>query len=95
MEVIVNVGPYNFEPVAYFPEIDHLKAGGGQVGDSADARHVFFYPDGGQEPVGIELFGPREQLEAEGQISVVLPSGDRVRVPEAEQIVRDSISAAA
>jgi hypothetical protein len=95
MEVAMNVGPYDFEPVGYFPEIDHLRAGGGQIGDSGDERHVFFYSDGGEEPVGIELFGAREQLRREGSITVVLPSGERVRVPEAERIVRESLAAAA
>lgn len=89
----MNVGPYNFEPATYFPEIDHLRAGGGQIGDSTDARHVFFYADGDDEPLGIELFGPREQLETEGAITVVLPSGQRVRVPEAERLIRESLTA--
>jgi len=89
----VNVGPYNFEPAAYFPEIDHLRAGGGQIGDTDDARHVFFYTPEGKEPVGIELFGPREQLETEGAIVIVLPSGERVRVPDAERLVRKSLTA--
>jgi hypothetical protein len=89
----MNVGPYNFEPATYFPEIDHLRAGGGQIGDSADTRHVFFYSQSGNEPRGIELFGPREQLETEGAITVVLPSGQPVRVPEAERLVRESSTA--
>lgn len=93
MESFVNVGPYNFEPTTYFPEIDHLRAGGGQIGDSDDVRHVFFYEDGGKEPTGIELFGLREQLEAEGTIAVVLPSGQRVRIPDAERLVRESLTA--
>lgn len=93
METPVNVGPYNFEPTTYFPEIDHLRAGGGQIGDSNDARHVFFYADDDKGPIGIELFGPREQLETEGMITVALPSGQRVRVPEAEQLVRESLAA--
>jgi hypothetical protein len=93
METPVNVGPYNFEPTTYFPEIDHLRAGGGQIGDSDDARHVFFYADDGKEPVGIELFGPREQLQTEGTITVVLPSGHSVRVPDAERLVRESLAA--
>ena len=91
----MKVGPYNFEPTTYFPEIDHLRSGGGQIGDSTDARHVFFYADDEGEPVGIELFGPREQLETEGAITVVLPSGKRVRIPEAEQLVRESLAASA
>lgn len=91
----MKVGPYNFEPTTYFPEIDHLRAGGGQIGDSTDARHVFFYADGGEVPLGIELFGLREQLETEGAITVVLPSGERVRIPEAEELVRDSLAASA
>jgi hypothetical protein len=91
----MNVGPYKFEPTTYFPEIDHLRAGGGQIGDSADARHVFFYADSGDEPLGIELFGPRAQLETEGAITVVLPSGRRVRIPEAERLVRESLMAGA
>jgi hypothetical protein len=95
MEALMKVGPYNFEPTTYFPEIDHLRAGAGQIGDSTDARHVFFYDEGEGEPVGIELFGPREQLETEGTITVVLPSGERVRIPEAEQLVRDSLAASA
>jgi hypothetical protein len=89
----MKVGPYNFEPATYFPEIDHLRAGGGQIGDSNDARHVFFYARGGDGPCGIELFGPREQLEAEGAITVVLPSGRHVRVPDAERLVRESLTA--
>ena len=89
----MNVGPYNFEPVTYFPEIDHLRAGGGQIGDTNDARHVFFYAPDGKEPVGIELFGPRQQLENEGAIAVVLPSGEHVRVPDAERLVRESLTA--
>jgi hypothetical protein len=88
----MNVGPYNFEPVTYFPEIDHLRAGGGQIGDSADARHVFFYAQDDSEPRGIELFGPREQLETEGAITVVLPSGLRVRIPDAERLIRESLT---
>ncbi len=93
MEAAVNVGPYNFEPATYFPEIDHLRAGGGQIGDTGDTRHVFFYARDGKEPVGIELFGPREQLETEGAIAVILPSGRRVRIPDAEQLIRDSLAA--
>jgi hypothetical protein len=90
----MNIGPYSFEPVTYFPEIDHLRAGGGQVGDSTDPRHVFFYDArGGDEPRGIELFGPREQLETEGAITVILPSGERIHVPEAERLVRESLTA--
>jgi hypothetical protein len=89
----MNVGPYNFEPVSYFPEIDHLRAGGGQIGDSADDRHVFFYYADGDQPLGIELFGPREQLEANGAITVVLPSGRSVRIREAERLVRESLAA--
>ncbi len=89
----MNVGPYNFEPVTYFPEIDHLRAGGGQIGDTDDARHVFFYAPDSKEPVGIELFGPREQLENEGTITVALPSGEHVRVPDAERLVRESLTA--
>ena len=89
----MNVGPYNFEPATYFPEIDHLRAGGGQIGDSTDPRHVFFYVDDSDHPRGIELFGPREQLEAEGKITVVLPSGRRVRIPDAERLVRDALNA--
>lgn len=89
----MNVGPYNFEPTTYFPEIDHLRAGGGQIGDSRDARHVFFYADDSKEPVGIELFGPREQLKTEGTITVVLPSGRSVRVTDAERLVRESLAA--
>jgi hypothetical protein len=93
METLMNVGPYSFKPVTYFPEIDHLRAGGGQIGDSTDARHIFFYVQDDDEPRGIELFGPREQLETEGAITVVLPSGQPVRVPEAERLVRESLSA--
>ena len=89
----MKVGPYNFEPTTYFPEIDHLRAGGGQIGDSTDARHVFFYADDETEPSGIELFGPREQFETEGAIAVVLPSGQRVRIPDAERLVRESLTA--
>jgi hypothetical protein len=95
MEALMKVGPYNFEPTTYFPEIDHLRAGGGQIGDSTDTRHVFFYTDDESEPLGIELFGPREQLETEGTITVILPSGKRVRIPEAEQLVRESQAASA
>jgi hypothetical protein len=89
----MNVGPYNFEPATYFPEVDHLRAGGGQIGDSTDARHVFFYALEGETPLGIELFGPREQLETEGSITVALPSGQRVRIPDAEQLVHESLTA--
>ncbi len=89
----MNVGPYNFEPTTYFPEIDHLRAGGGQIGDSTDTRHVFFYAPDGETPLGIELFGPRAQLETEGSITVLLPSGSRVRLPDAERIVRESLTA--
>lgn len=89
----MNVGPYIFEPATYFPEIDHLRAGGGQVGDSTDARHIFFYASDSKTPLGIELFGPREQLETEGSITVVLPSGSRVRIPDAERLVRESLTA--
>ena len=46
-------------------------------------------------PLGIELFGPREQLETEGAITVVLPSGECVRIPEAEELVRGSLAASA
>lgn len=91
----MKIGPYEFEQATYFPEIDHLRAGGGQVGDSDDPRHVFFYDEDGDEPRGVELFGPRRQLESEGVITVVLPSGESVQVPDAEQIVRDSLAAAA
>jgi hypothetical protein len=93
MEATVNVGPYNFEPTTYFPEIDHLRAGGGQIGDTGDARHVFFYAADGKEPIGIEMFGLREELETAGAIAVVLPSGEHVRVPEAERLVRESLTA--
>jgi hypothetical protein len=89
----MNVGPYNFEPATYFPEIDHLRAGGGQIGDSPDARHVFFYAPDGETLLSIELFGPRAQLETEGSITVVLPSGSRVRVPDAERLVREATAA--
>lgn len=89
----MKIGPYNFEPVTYFPEIDHLRAGGGQIGDSKDRRHVFFYADDSDKPCGIELFGPREQLETEGAITVVLPSGRKVRVPDAERLVSESPAA--
>lgn len=70
----MKIGSYDFEPARYFPKIDHLRAGGGQVGDANDSRHVFFYSEHGGEPVGVELFGPRLQLESEGAITVVLPS---------------------
>jgi hypothetical protein len=94
MESAMNVGPYNFEPATYFPEIDHLRAGGGQIGESDDTRHIFFYADDdAAEPRGIELFGPREQLETEGAITVVLPSGQRTRIPEAERLVRETLTA--
>ena len=89
----MKVGPYSFEPTTYFSEIDHLRAGSGQIGDSTDARHVFFYADGDDEPRGIELFGPREQLVTEGTITVALPSGRRVRVPDAERLIRESLTA--
>lgn len=91
----MNVGPYDFEPVYYFPEIDHLCAGGGQIGDSDDDRHVFFYAEGSDVPSGIELFGAGEQLTREGEITVMLPSGERVRIPEAERIVRAALASAA
>jgi hypothetical protein len=91
----MKIGPYDFEPATYFPEIDHLRAGGGQIGDTDDARHVFFYGDHGGEPAGVELFGPRRQLESEGAITVVLPSGERVRVPDAERLVREAQAAEA
>jgi hypothetical protein len=48
---------------------------------------------GEDEPQGIELFGPRDQLETEGAITVILPSGERVRIPEAEQLIRESLTA--
>lgn len=96
----MNVGPYNFEPATYYPEIDHLRAGAGQIGDSRDARHVFFYAGENaelagesDEPLGIELFGPREQLEVEGAITVILPSGQHVRIPDAERLIRESLTA--
>lgn len=86
----MKIGSYDFEPAAYFPEIDHLRAGGGQIGDSSDPRHVFFYDQKSAEPLGIEFFGPRQQLESEGAITVVLPSGRHVRVPDAERLVRET-----
>lgn len=89
----MKIGPYDFEPVTYFPEIDHLRAGGGQVGDTEDPRHVFFYSEGGSDPLGVELFGPRQQLESEGTITIVLPSGERVRVPDAERLVQSALAA--
>lgn len=89
----MNIGPYSFEPTTYFPGIDHLRAGGGQIGDSTDARHVFFYADGDDEPCGIELFGPREQLETEGAITIALPSGRHVPIPDAERLIRESLTA--
>lgn len=89
----MKIGPYDFEPATYFPEIDHLRAGGGQVGDTEDSRHVFFYGEDGGEPLGVELFGPRQQLEREGMITVVLPSGQRVRVAEAERLVQSALAA--
>ncbi len=70
-----------------------MRAGGGQIGDSSDARHVFFYAPDDEIPLGIELFGPRAQLETEGSITVVLPSGPRVRIPDAERLVRESLTA--
>jgi hypothetical protein len=88
----MKIGPYDFEPVTYFPESDHLRAGGGQIGDTEDPRHVFFYGDGAGEPVGVELFGPRQQLESEGMITVALPSGERVRVPDAERLVQRALA---
>lgn len=91
----MKIGPYDFEPAAYFPEIDHLRAGGGQIGDTDDPRHMFFYDESGGEPVGIEFFGPRRQLESEGAITVALPSGRRVRVPDAERLVREAPAAEA
>jgi hypothetical protein len=91
----MKIGDYDFEPATYFPEIDHLRAGSGQIGDTEDSRHVFFYGESGGEPVGIELFGPRQQLESEGTITVVLPSGERVRVPEAERLVLEALAAEA
>ncbi|MGA2162946.1 MAG: hypothetical protein ABSH36_00575 [Solirubrobacteraceae bacterium] len=36
----MKIGDYDFEPVTYIPEIDHLRAGGGQIGDTEDPRHV-------------------------------------------------------
>jgi hypothetical protein len=93
MEATMKIGSYDFEPATYFPEIDHLRAGAGQIGDTDDPRHVFFYGENGGEPAGIELFGPRDQLESEGAITVVLPSGERVRVPDAERLVREALAA--
>jgi hypothetical protein len=93
MEATVKIGSYDFEPAAYFPEIDHLRAGGGQIGDTNDPRHVFFYGENSVEPLGIEFFGPRRQLESEGAITVVLPSGEHVRVPDAERLVRETLAA--
>lgn len=84
----MRVGPYTFEHATYFPEVDHLRAGGGQIGDTEDPRHVFFFADEGDEPIGIELFGPRHQLESDGAITVTLPCGERTRIPDAEAIVR-------
>jgi hypothetical protein len=52
-------------------------------------------PENAGEPVGIELFGPRRQLESEGTITVVLPSGERVRVLDAERLVRKAPAAEA
>ncbi len=89
----MKIGSYDFEPATYFPAIDHLRAGGGQIGDTDDPRHVFFYGENSDEPVGIEFFGPRRQLESEGTITVVLPSGEHVRVPDAERMVRDTSAA--
>jgi hypothetical protein len=91
----MKIGAYDFEPATYFPKIDHLRAGGGQIGDTRDPRHVFFYDAHHEEPVGVELFGPRRQLEEEGAITVTLPSGRRVRVPDAERLVRDTLATAA
>jgi hypothetical protein len=54
---------------------------------------VFFYSDEGDEPVGVEFFGPHRQLENEGTITIVLPSGERVRTPDAEQLVRETLAA--
>ncbi len=89
----MKIGSYDFEPATYFPEIDHLRAGGGQIGDTNDPRHVFFYGENSAEPLGVELFGPRRQLENEGAITVVLPSGEHVRVPDAERLVRETLAA--
>jgi hypothetical protein len=89
----MKIGPYDFEPVTYFPEIDHLRTGGGQIGDGDDPQHVFFYGEDGGEPLGLEFFGPRRQLESEGAITVALPSGERVRVPDAERLVRNALTA--
>lgn len=84
----MRVGPYTFEPATYFHEVDHLRAGGGQIGESDDPRHIFFFADGGEEPVGVELFGPRQQLDADGAITITLPSGERTRITDAEALVR-------
>jgi hypothetical protein len=89
----MKIGSYDFEPAKYFPEIDHLRAGAGQIGDTDDPRHVFFYDADRNDPVGVELFGPRSQLEGEGAITVMLSSGERVRVPEAERLVREALAA--
>lgn len=89
----MKIGSYDFEPAKYFPEIDHLRAGGGQIGDTNDPRHVFFYNEHGGEPVGVEFFGARRQLESEGAITIVLPSGERVRALDAELLVRETLAA--
>jgi hypothetical protein len=95
MEQALRIGPFNFEPVVYFADLDHLRAGAGQIGGGDDRAHVFFFNDAEPDPVGVELFGPRHQLETEGAITITLPTGERTRVPDAEEIVRQALQTAA
>jgi hypothetical protein len=87
----LRAGPYTFREATYDAASDVLYASitkprrGSREPTPED--HVLRFDDRGRF-FGITLMSPREQLEREGGVFVSLPSGERVRVHGAEQLIR-------
>jgi hypothetical protein len=88
------VGPYEFAYVSYdaFGDVGYVRRfeGHGGIGvEDTPEGHAFLTPvNGGDEIVGIDFGSPRAQLERTGNVSITLPSGEVVDVPELERLIR-------
>lgn len=89
----MNVGPYEFEHLDYdaFGDVGYARRheGEGGVGiEDTPEGHAFLAPvDGGEEIIGIDFGSPRAQLERTGHVTITLPSGEVVEVPELERLI--------
>lgn len=93
----LHAGPYQFRHVTYDAPSDVVYAALEAPRPSARQErtaegHILRFDDEG-EFFGIVLVDPRAQLERDGAVYLVLPSGDRVRVQGIEALVRGPESA--